>query len=138
MTTDTIFDCTMCGTCCQGYGGTYLTPEETQRIADYVGVSVDQLLREYCQLSGGRPLLAQSSAGCCVFFKEACTIHPVKPRMCRAWPYLESILVDVGNWHAMASTCPGMRTDLPDETVRRCVAREISKRNAPSDCEPSL
>jgi hypothetical protein len=47
--------------------------------------------------------------------------------MCKAWPFIESILVDTGNWAIMASLCPGIRTDVANRIIKKCVARELSK-----------
>lgn len=123
-----IFDCQKCGDCCQGYGGTYLTPEDVDAIADYLGMNPEILLADYCSLSGGKPLLAQGENGYCIFWDRVCRIHPVKPRMCKAWPFIESVLVDTRNWAAMAGACPGMRTDFSEEQIRDCVAKVIRKR----------
>ena len=112
-----IFTCRMCGDCCRGYGGTFVSPEDIQAIAAYLGADADRFVETYCQFSGSRPVLAQADNGYCIFWDRQCTIHPVKPRMCRKWPYLQSVLVDVGNWHAMAASCPGMRTDVSDDLV---------------------
>jgi Fe-S-cluster containining protein len=121
-----LFECRQCGDCCHGYGGTYVTAEEVAAISTYIGTDPADFVKSYCQMSGHRPVLAQAADGYCVFCKDgACRIHPVKPRMCRAWPYLDSILVDVSNWHAMARACPGMRTDLDDEVVRESVRRKL-------------
>jgi hypothetical protein len=49
--------------------------------------------------------------------------------MCRRWPFIESILVDAGNWHAMAATCPGMRVDVSDDQIQNCVRAVIQKGN---------
>ncbi len=123
-----IFTCRMCGDCCRGYGGTFVSPGEIRAIAAYVGVDAQRFIENYCQFSGRRPVLAQAENGYCVFWDGKCGIHPVKPRMCRQWPYLESVLVDVANWHAMADSCPGMRTDVDDAVIRECVARMLAKR----------
>jgi len=77
-------------------------------------------------MSGERPILAQGDNGYCIFWDEACTIHPVKPRMCKAWPFIGSVLVDVNNWHIMAASCPGIRIDVPDSVVMECVKQELS------------
>lgn len=122
-----IFTCRMCGDCCRGYGGTFVGPEDIQAIAAYLGVDAGGFVETYCQLSGNRPVLAQADNGYCIFWDRKCTIHPVKPRMCRQWPYLRSILADVGNWHAMAASCPGMRTDVSDDTIAACVARRLEE-----------
>ena len=122
-----LFDCQMCGDCCRGYGGTYVSDEDIVAIADYVGMEPERFRETCCRMSGDRPVLAQGDSGYCLFWDRLCTIHPVKPAMCRAWPYIASVLVDVQNWHSMATCCPGMRTDLPDEVIRDRVRRRRPK-----------
>jgi Fe-S-cluster containining protein len=90
-------------------------------IAELVGCPPEDFARRYCRTSGGRPLLAQRDDGYCIFYDGGCTIHPVKPRMCRRWPFIESARTDPLNWSIMAGSCPGMRTDVPLERVRECV-----------------
>jgi Fe-S-cluster containining protein len=131
---DEIFECRLCGECCKGYGGTYVTPEDIQAIARYLGVDSDGFVGRFCQLSGGKPLLAQGQNGYCIFLKErACRIHPVKPRMCRTWPFLRSVLRDIRNWEIMAETCPGINTRLPRELIRSKVAQKIRERGESAD-----
>jgi Fe-S-cluster containining protein len=96
-------------------------------IAEYIGADPHTFMAEYCQRSGGKPILTQSPNGYCIFWDKLCTIHPVKPRMCREWPFIESVLVDAKNWHAMAGSCPGMRTDVVDDTITACVRGERDK-----------
>ena len=122
-----IFSCKRCGDCCKGYGGTFVTHREIKAIAGYINSDVDRFIDEKCQMSGGRPVLAQGDNGYCVFWDEACTIHPVKPRMCKAWPFIESVLADVGNWQIMAASCPGIRIDAPDSVVMECVKKMMSR-----------
>ena len=117
MNPEEIFSCSMCGQCCRGYGGTYVTEEEVEAIAGYIGVGQSLFLETYCRWSAQKPLLAQKEDGYCIFWKEKCTIHPVKPRMCRSWPFIRAVLIDPGNWYAMAGTCPGMRTDVTEEQI---------------------
>ncbi|MDJ0883732.1 MAG: YkgJ family cysteine cluster protein [Desulfobacterales bacterium] len=123
---DPIFDCLRCGDCCRGYGGTYVTPNDIGRIAAHIGEDPNSFQDRYCQMSGRRPVLAQAENGYCIFLKELCSIHPVKPRMCRRWPFIDAVLEDVQNWRMMAASCPGMRTDLPDAVIREHVARAIA------------
>lgn len=94
-----------------------MSRQDIRAISDYIGTSAERFTAEYCQISGGRPVLAQGSDGRCIFWDGLCTIHPVKPAMCRKWPFIESVLVDVGNWRAMADSCPGMQKDAPDHLV---------------------
>lgn len=120
-----LFDCTLCGDCCKGYGGTYLEAADIDAIARFIGISARRLLAKYTRLSGGRRLLAQGKSGYCIFWDRVCTIHPVKPHMCRQWPFISSILVDVGNWRAMASTCPGMDADASEAQILFCVRKHL-------------
>ena len=109
---ESIFNCQKCGTCCHGYGGTYVTDKQIKVISDYIGMDPDKLVQEKCQMSGGKPLLAQCEDGTCIFWDALCTIYPVRPDMCRRWPFIESVLVDTDNWHIMAGICPGIHTGL--------------------------
>lgn len=121
-----LFACTRCGDCCKGYGGTYLSDADIVAISRYIGISPDRLTARYTCKSGDRRLLAQGENGYCVFWDKVCTIHPVKPKMCRQWPFIPSILVDVVNWRAMAASCPGMNADAPDRQILDCVKKKLA------------
>ena len=126
---DHLFQCKRCGDCCRGYGGTYVSEEELHAIAAYVEVSPQKFRRAHCTRSGSRYLIAQKNDGYCTFWDGLCAIHPVKPKMCRRWPFIESVIKDAANWHQMASMCPGIRTDFPDRAIRRCVSAVVAKEN---------
>jgi Fe-S-cluster containining protein len=125
---DTLFDCTQCGECCKGFGGTYVSAEDLEAIAAYIGVTAERCRRDYCARSGDRLVLAQRTDGYCIFWDRNCTIHPVKPRMCRSWPYIDSLLVDIANWRIMAASCPGMQTDVDETELLRRVQVVIGAR----------
>lgn len=122
-----LFACTLCGDCCKGYGGTYLSDTDIDAISRYLGVSADRLTASYTRKSGGRRLIAQGENGYCVFWDKLCTIHPVKPKMCRQWPFIRSILVDVANWQAMAGSCPGMDAGAPHRMILDCVKKALTR-----------
>ena len=52
-----IFECTNCGDCCKGYGGTFVTEKDIEAISDYIKADVKCFVEEYCQISGGKPVL---------------------------------------------------------------------------------
>ncbi|HGY11559.1 MAG TPA: YkgJ family cysteine cluster protein, partial [Desulfobacterales bacterium] len=56
-----------------------------------------------------------------------CTIHPVKPYMCKAWPFIQTIIKHPENWNAMANSCPGMKKDIPYTDLQKIVATEKEK-----------
>ena len=120
-----LFQCHNCGKCCHGYGGTYLTKLDIEAIARYIKADPNRFVDSYCCLSGDKPLLAQGEDGYCIFWDQLCTIHPVKPLMCRKWPFLESILVDPANWLTMAGSCPGIQTDVDPQTLQNVVRQMI-------------
>ena len=122
-----LFECRKCGDCCKGYGGTYITEQDIEAITRYIGSDSQGFVAQYCYLSGGKPVLAQKADGYCIFWDKLCSIHPVKPQMCRKWPYLESILVDPGNWLIMANSCPGINADVSFCEVKQIVRDRLAK-----------
>ena len=127
ITASDFFQCTQCNDCCKGFGGTYVTDQELAAIAGYLKISAEQVRARYCALSGNKPVLAQGVSGYCVFLKGNCGIHPVKPHMCRRWPFIPNLLNDVSNWFAMADSCPGMRKDVDVSALLAFVQREMAK-----------
>jgi uncharacterized protein len=127
-TPEDIFQCDMCGECCRGFGGTYVTEREIGEISNYLKTTPELFVEKYCEMSCSQPVLAQKKDGYCVFYDKKCTIHPVKPHMCRAWPFIEAVVKDVSNWKAMAGSCRGIRTDFPDYVIVRCVQKVIDER----------
>jgi len=127
VTTSDLFQCTNCGECCKGYGGTYVTDRDIKAISDYTNTDQKEFVEKYCRMSGKKPLLVQGENGYCIFWDKTCTIHPVKPKMCKKWPFIESILIDISNWDLMAGSCPGMRNDFQDMEVEKCVTEELEK-----------
>ena len=118
-----VFSCRQCGECCIGYGGTFVGHRDIERISAYLGIDPETLVERFCCSSGGRWVLAQQDDGHCVFWDGLCTIHSVKPRMCRKWPYIESLLIDFDNWHIMASMCPGMNREASPGIVKAWVRK---------------
>ena len=126
-TGDDIFECTQCGECCRGFGGTYVTPEDIEQISRFIKCDPDTFVSRFCDMSGSRPVLTLGEEGKCIFFDELCTIHAVKPYMCRAWPFIQTLVDHPENWEAMAGSCPGMKKGIPEEVLQRIAALEIKK-----------
>jgi Fe-S-cluster containining protein len=121
-----LFECRNCGWCCKGYGGTFVTERDIRTISDYVQENPAFFVKKYCRRSGGRFTLGQKPDGYCIFWDAGCAIHPVKPKMCRAWPFIESVLRDFSNWRTMAGSCPGIRIEAPEEAVLECVRKQLN------------
>jgi len=78
-------------------------------------------------MSGDKPVIARADNGYCIFWDTLCTIHPVKPRMCREWPFISSVLADINNWQIMASFCPGIRINVPDSIIKEIIRNKLKK-----------
>lgn len=100
------FECTQCGTCCQGEGGIYLTREEIERISQFLGLSRQAFLEKFCLEKNGRIYIQTREDGFCHFSQEGrCHIHAVKPTPCRKWPFLTPMLTDQANWETARNSC---------------------------------
>lgn len=125
-----IFSCTLCGKCCEGFGGTLVTAFDIKAIADFLGLQVETFTGRYCRASGLGTVLAQGGDGKCVFFDKVCSIHPVKPRMCRRWPFIPAVVREPSNWPLMADNCPGMKKDADLRLVVQVVSRALEMEKA--------
>ena len=122
-----IFKCQECGACCKGFGGTYVSENDIEKISKYVDVTPGLFINKYCATSGSKYVLIQGKDDNCIFFnkEEQCTIHPVKPYMCRAWPFIKTIISNPENWNAMAGSCPGMQKNVSHDILKEIVGYEI-------------
>ena len=86
-----IFKCACCGACCRWEGVVHVRESELPPIAEFLGISVDELIDRYTRLADDRKGLvyADKPDGSCVFLDEnnLCTINPVKPLQCASFPY---------------------------------------------------
>ena len=110
-----VFECRQCGSCCFGRGGVRLTPAEAEETADYLRIRLDELKRLY--LAGGEPPweVRVDPEGFCLFHQPQgarCLIHPVKPAICRLWPFLAGPLKDESAFNDAKESCPGLPADL--------------------------
>ena len=104
-----LFECTQCGTCCQGEGGIYLSREEIERIALFLNLSQQKFLEKFCLKKNGKVYIHTREDRYCHFSQEGrCSIHEVKPAPCRQWPFFPPMLIDQINWETARNSCPGL------------------------------
>jgi len=110
---DEIFKCRQCGSCCKGFGGTYIDEQDIERISIFINMDTKIFLEQCCEISGSGYLLSTGKNEYCIFYDQIrqCTIHPVKPLMCRRWPFIRAVFKHPENWNIMAGSCPGMKKD---------------------------
>jgi Fe-S-cluster containining protein len=121
------FNCTQCGDCCKGYGGTYITEQDMAAIAAHMDLPLSGFKKRYCSRSGKRYVLAQREDGYCIFWDGNCKIHAIKPAMCKKWPFIDSLLKDIGNWQIMSRACPGIRLDVEKNQLLDFVCKSLSR-----------
>jgi len=113
------FECKMCGECCWGRGIS-VSEKEIKRIADFLGIKEEDFKRQYCVLNRDRYELKTKESGYCVFLKKSekgkiCAIHPVKPDICKKWPFFKSIVSDRHEWRIAMDACPGINRNCSFE-----------------------
>ncbi len=115
------FSCRRCGHSCSGRGGIVVGPHDLPRLADFFRMGEQDFLDLHTENLGGKPMLKTGPDGFCTFFSpdHGCSIHVVRPDVCRAWPYFRGNLVDKIS-HAMAQEdCPGIPADCEHPAFAR-------------------
>jgi Fe-S-cluster containining protein len=86
----TIYVCTGCGNCCRWPGYVHVNDAEINRIADFLGMPLDDFLERHTRLTDDRRGLSlnEHADGTCEFLSgnNECRIQDVKPRQCRDFP----------------------------------------------------
>jgi Fe-S-cluster containining protein len=112
-----VFECKQCGECCYGEGGILLQPEETEKIADFLGLTCASFIALHCEERHDRLYIRSASNGYCAFFDRdrQCLIHPVKPGPCSLWPFYPALLKDRSTWDQAKEACPGINPEASFE-----------------------
>jgi Fe-S-cluster containining protein len=110
-----VFKCQQCGDCCRGKGGIFVQAEEVEQLSTFLGMPREDFCRRYVEVSPMGAHLATKN-GTCVFLKgNCCQVHPVKPRICRQWPFLAAILKHPEELAHAKTACPGITPDCSHE-----------------------
>lgn len=107
-----VFCCRQCGECCQGKGGIFPSPMERELIAQYLRIPVAELITSYLEKTPSGLAVKNKPEGGCIFQEGTrCRIHPVKPRICRDWPFLPALLLHEEEFAAAKTACTGLHPD---------------------------
>lgn len=87
---------------------------EAQAAAAFLGLSEADFRRFYLEPGSPPWDIGLDKAGLCLFRQAdgLCLIHPVKPAVCRQWPFLPSLMARESAFQEARSACPGLRSDL--------------------------
>jgi uncharacterized protein len=121
----TVFDCQQCGECCRGERGILVTPAELTAMAAHLGLTQADFAARYLVDTPLGPQLASPGGSCVMQAGNLCRVHPVKPRICREWPFLGALLKHADEFEAAKGACPGLAADAQHKDFIRA-AREQS------------
>ena len=106
------FTCTQCGRCCTGAPGyVWVSLTELEQLSEFMGVSLEEVTRQYVRQVGERYSLVEKSNHDCVFWDKdvGCTVYEARPTQCRTWPFWPAHLETLGAWSRVQDFCPGTR-----------------------------
>jgi len=111
-----VFQCQQCGDCCIGQGGIFVKSDEVDAMAALLALPVAEFRGRFVEASDLGPRLTVAN-GVCVFLmaKNLCRVHPVKPFICRQWPFLPAILMDPDELENAKTACPGINPESGHE-----------------------
>jgi Fe-S-cluster containining protein len=105
------FTCTGCGDCCTGDPKDYwveTTLAERQRIAKYLGISMQWLRRRYLVREEDSTGIGMQGGRCTFLEGNRCRIYAVRPTQCRTYPLWPELLTSNAAWKAEARRCEGI------------------------------
>lgn len=108
-----VFDCRMCGICCEGKGGIVVSPTDLPRICAFLQQKPAEFIAVYGEQHNGKLKIRTGDDGFCVFFVQGkgCSVHPAKPDICRAWPFFRGNMVDAQSFTMAKDFCAGIAPD---------------------------
>lgn len=83
-------DCTACANCCR-YSIVSVNKTEIENIAQYLGISKDEVVRLYTDPdpdASALRTLRSSKEGCTFLDHNCCLIYDARPRVCRDFPHV--------------------------------------------------
>ena len=101
-------DCAACCTNHDDYAYVYLSPGEPQRLAEFLGLSVEAFRARYTEVVDRRIVLKMDRPDCPFLSGARCSVYPARPVQCRSFPFWEENLVDQESWKRVREFCPGI------------------------------
>jgi Fe-S-cluster containining protein len=100
-----IFDCDLCGTCCNFFFGVPVTKEDVQRLARHLGTYPSEFKEKYCVYDIPRRIWILKHP--CAFLQDGkCTVHDYRPDNCRAYPLINALCTDNIEHLGVRLNCP--------------------------------
>ena len=115
-----------CIRCCDQEGFVYLSEDDIERAAGFVGMEQKQFEGEYVVRTAHQRRFRKPADRQCPFLDATgCSIHPAKPTQCRTFPFWPEVIESARSWKKTAKFCPGIgKGDLIQIEVAREIAEE--------------
>jgi Fe-S-cluster containining protein len=107
---ESVFNCRMCGHCCEGKGGIIVSPTDLVRISAFLQITSEEFIERYGMMHNGKLKIRSGADDYCVFFvpNKGCSVHEGKPNICRAWPFFRGNIEDPESLELAKEYCPGI------------------------------
>jgi len=81
-------DCQACANCCR-VATARVTGRDAEKLARFLGLSVERFVNEYCEESEEEGLILKRAEGGCAFLEGTlCTVYESRPSACDYFPHL--------------------------------------------------
>jgi Fe-S-cluster containining protein len=98
-----------CTNCCRARGFVYITEDDLQRAASYLGMKPAQFERRYVYRTRHLLRLRKPRNSQCYFLRDdGCSIHPSKPTQCTLFPFWPELVENRDSWKLTGANCPGI------------------------------
>lgn len=98
-----------CTACCRATGFVYLTEDDVRRAAAWLKMSTKEFEERYVCRTRGLLRLRKPRGSECPFLRpDGCSIHPMKPTQCRAYPFWPELVETQAAWRRAGRECPGI------------------------------
>jgi len=98
-----------CTNCCEQQGFVYLTEDDLDHIAKYIGMTPREFEQRHVYRTKHLLRLRVPRHQQCIFLRDGgCSIHAVKPVQCRTFPFWPELVGNKREWKKTAAWCPGI------------------------------
>jgi len=105
------FECVPgCIKCCAIPGLVFVHEREIPAMAEFFSLTPEQFIRKKLRRHFGRiyQLDMPTSEPCAYLSENGCSIYPVRPAQCSAFPFWPENVADPQTWKKLGEFCPGI------------------------------
>ena len=96
----------------------WVDDSDIDSISRYLEMDRDEFSARYLRRVGWLLSLKDNPDQDCIFWKDGCTIYPVRPPQCRTFPFWPDSLDNPEAWRTVGRSCPGVGQGRSYDLVR--------------------